>query len=207
MTDTYASDNSQTFFKLGVDDKHSIYFAPDGTNRIVIEHNTNTDGSPTWAADVVGLEEQDTNGSASITVLINLAAQHVIFNTAPGNFANNGWRIKGKYLSAVIGIAEDEDQVLLDGRAYTKTINLGSVDTVDALQDVAEEFLNRNGPKDVIVCDAEYDTFSVGEVLEVTNTTYGITRKLYYIEKIRLSMKGMTVSQSRMTLQAVKDRS
>jgi hypothetical protein len=206
VTDTYASDNSQTFFKLGVDDKHSIYFAPDGEDRIKIYHNTGTEGTPTWTSDVVGLEDQDTNGQAGITVLINIASGHVIFNTAPGNFATNGWRIKGKYLSAVIGLAEDEDQVILDGRAYTKTINLGNVDTVDALQDVAEEFLNRNGPKDVIICDTEYDTFYVGQVIEVTHSTYGITRKLYYVEKIRLSMKGMTVSQSRMTIQAVKER-
>jgi|TARA_R110002020_G_scaffold67482_1_gene177156 hypothetical protein len=204
VTDTYPGDGSQTFFKLGVDDKHAIYFAPDGEDRIQIYHNTGSEGSPSWAEDTVGLEGADTNGVAGITVLINILSGHVIFNTAPLARATNGWQIKGKYLSAVIGFAEDEDQIVLDGRMYKKSIGMGNVDNVDSLQDVADEFLNRNGPKDVIICDTEYDTFKIGQTLEVTNSIYGISQKLYYVEKIRLAMKGKTVSQSRMTLQSVK---
>ena len=49
-----------------------------------------------------------------------------------------------------------------------------------------------------------YDTFKIGQTVEVTSSLYGISQKLYYVEKIRLSMKGKNVSQSRMTLQSVR---
>ncbi len=190
----YAGDGTTTIFTTGAAqqaNRHALQQAPSTSDRIEIERNTGTDGSPAWTVELVGLEFQDTLGVAGIDVLWNSTTRQLEFNTTPSNFTN-GWRIKGRYWYNIIGIAVDENAVARQGRVYKKVLFIPEVDNEDVATDLALAFLRENGDKKRFVASFDKDGFNVGDSVLVTSTIFGLTAQLMKLERLVMTPIGGT---------------
>ncbi len=194
VTDVYSGDGSRTFFKVAQDgivdgnDYHFITTPPvaqgrDG--RVIIEKNTGTDGSPTWTAQTVGLEGFDAPGT--VDVLVNLLAQHIIWDSAPPNFANNSWRITGRYNSFSYASAEDDDLVTSMGRTFRHTINNPEIRTSEEALEAALAFLDEQGMRERVTFNTdEEDAVEVGDTVEITHSIFGLSAVSFEVENVRM---------------------
>ncbi len=201
VTDTYSGDGTRTKFNLRVDgivsgrDYHLIIQGPTGSTLgfPTIERNTGTDGTPTWTAQTVGLEGQDTGKDVNW----NPKAEHVIWASAPPNFANNSWRIKGQYVGYVVWYDRDEDAIALSGREFKKVIYVPEVETDDQAADIAAAFMREQGPKDRLILSFENDGLEIGQYIAVTSTNLGITAALFKTHQLSIRLLGGTVAEYR----------
>ena len=147
--------------------------------------NTGTEGSPTWTTKTLGIEGQDTGKDA----LWNPAAHEILWATAPGIFATNGWRITGRALVPAAHIAEDDSAIAAAGRVFTKVIIVPEIEDSDQAMDVADAFLRDLGSKDYLTLSFQKDGLLVGDEVKVTNSPHSLTAALYYVNS--LGMRGL----------------
>tara|TARA_Y100000310_G_scaffold318377_1_gene372337 strand:+ start:344 stop:1654 length:1311 start_codon:yes stop_codon:yes gene_type:complete len=194
---TYAGDGTRKRFTLSQDNVLSsgdyplIVRGPEGSDPDIptVDRNTNTNGSPTWTAQTVGVEEQDTGKD----VLWNPAAGQVLWTTAPPNFADASWRITGRGFVAAAAIAEDLVASAAAGRTFTKVLVLPEVEDDDQAIDVANAFLREQGAKDRVSLTFTKDGLTVGDTVAVTSTVLGLTAVLYQIQQISMRNLGAEI--------------
>lgn len=208
VTQTYQSNGSDTFFHMNKDgtvsgsEYRDLTLPPEGAEVITVEVNTGTDVSPVWTAQGVTIDKPDLplQFVSGISVIWNPELATVEFQTAPPNFANNSFRIIGRYFGPSIGLARDEDAIATFGREFKKTIVDRTVETDDQATDIAEAFLESQGRKDTVVMDVNQDKLMPGELTIFTCTAFGMTDKPLTIRRVSCSLIGAQVLNYRITL-------
>ena len=176
----YSGDGSTTIFTTGAAqqaNRHAIQQAPSTSSSVEVDVNTNTDGSPFWDHQDVGLEGKDTLGVLGIDVLWNPLTRQLEFGTAPPNFTNS-WRLKGRYWYNIVGIAPDSAAIASQGRVYSKVLLIREAISEDAAYDLALAFLRENTNKKRLLASFDHDGINVGESVMVTCTAFGLSNQL-----------------------------
>lgn len=161
-TEVYEANGSRTLFHLyEFDGQELITRAPstdfDGasveTDRILVQKNTGTEGSPTWTDQSVGLEGQD-------ILLIKDAVWNPVttrleFASAPSAFSN-AFRVRGRSYGPLRLELEDEAAIDSAGRKFKFTLVEPNIIDEDAALDVAFAFLREQSDQDILTF--EFDT-------------------------------------------------
>jgi hypothetical protein len=210
VTDTYSGNGTKTTFNLKIDNLvsgntyHHIIKEPSGSVRVKIDRNTGSDGVPTWTPQTVGIEGVD--DIANVNVLFNPMTQQVIWASAPPNFANNSWRVIGKYVTKLVGTARDEEAIALaNGRIFTKVFEDNSINEINTAEDLAVAYLDQYGFTDQINCKINTEGLSVGDVVRITNSRFGLVKAIYVIRSMQTRLIGGTLAEFELTLHRVKN--
>ena len=188
VQDIYAGDGSRKVFHIQeVSDRAAISHAPSTSDRVEIQKNTGTNGSPIWTTQTVGLEQQDS--LSVVDVIWNPGVLRVEFASAPPNFTNS-WRIKGRYVAPIRVELKDQDSIDILGREYKKVIVEPSIKDKNTATDVAIAFLNEQGDKDTLEFDFDHDGMETDVVTRLESTVLGIASKLYLVEELRTRLLG-----------------
>lgn len=197
VTVTFDGDGSRKVWHLWQkegDTAESITQPPEGKDRVVIEKNTGTDGSPVWTAQTVGIEGSPI---AAYDVLFNPITLRVQFATAPPNLTNS-WRITGRRETPVTALAVAPGVT----RVYKKVLTEKNIESVEQAQDVADAFLREVGNKDRISCVTNQDGLEVGTSLLFTNAKHGLNGEVYRVHNIITRLIGGTTAEYRLSLSA-----
>ncbi|MDD4984195.1 MAG: hypothetical protein PHQ43_00200 [Dehalococcoidales bacterium] len=182
ITEIYPSNGTQTKFKL-----HNERVQAPSTNptRIVVEKNTGSDGSPSWTAQTVGIDQVDTLGT--VDVLFNVVSSTLEFNTAPSNLVK-GWRITYRYLASVSQTVRSQDSYDDYGRWYDyKIVNKDILSNEEAEQ-IGRAYLNEHCyGKHVITCRTTQAGFEVGQKVWFVNGLLSLARYLT-ISKVKATI-------------------
>lgn len=216
ITETFAGDGIQKVWILGSDVdaagniSEPISKEPTRTfidtidssfpDRVVIERNTGTDGSPVYTKQDVSLDLRQGGGFAGNDVLWNPSERRVQWDVAPPNFANESWRITGRRFMPIVVVLPDETAQDDSGRRFRHTINEPAIQTIDMAQDIAFAAIRENRNKERFVCSIQKEGLLTGESLLVTSTKYRLTGRRMRVHNMRLSLLGGTVAEQRVTL-------
>ncbi len=202
-TGTHGSDGVLTVFAAVDEDGISITdppsgadtaFTPQGVERVEVFVNTNTNASPTWTQQGVGLEDEDTLGASfdgkTVDVLWNQLARRLEFNTAPPNFADNAYQVKGRYRIQIQVKRRNAASIASLGRTFSKTIVDLSILTTNMAIDVALAFLNENGiTKEQVVCQFDHDGLKILDRITFVNSGFGINAS-FLTQALKLDFQG-----------------
>lgn len=210
---TYQNDGAKKFFKISTDgtvagsDYRDLTLPPAGTpdGILDIDVNTGTDVTPIWSAQVVAVDDPSIGNIIDqflglTDVVWNITDGSVLFGTAPPNFANNSFRIKGKYFAPSIGLARDEEAITNAGRVFKKTITDSSIESDNQAIDLAEAFLHEQGRKDRVLCSVNRDKIMPGEALFFTCASFNMVEKLMVVRQVSCNIIGAQVIGYRLTL-------
>jgi hypothetical protein len=202
--DIYAGDGATILFQTGPAQQpgaSAISRAPllnfagsaNTSNRVIVELNTGSQGSPSWSTQNVGIEGQDPLSSA-VPVVWNALGRSFKFNTAPSDFTN-AFRIKGRYLSPLSVVIEDDARSASLGRTFTKIVNQPDIITEDAAVDVAVALMRMHGTKLYARCTTDQDAPVVGSIIKITNAIAGLTARRMLVHRMTTRLVGGTSAQ------------
>ncbi|MCI0438988.1 MAG: LamG domain-containing protein [Chloroflexi bacterium] len=201
-------DGSRTIFRAEKDDGHVVTdpptdadpaFTPQRIKRVQVFVNTGTDGAPVWTQQGVGLEGEDTLGTAfdgkTVAVLWNPATGRLQFQTAPLNFPNNSIKIRGRYPIQIEVEEINQDSIDATGQTITKVIVDQSIVTTDMAIEVATAFLNEHSEEqEEITASFDHDGLEIGQQMQFTNALRGIGKKLK-AKSLNIAFLGGTTAQ------------
>ncbi len=198
ITDIFVGDGSEKLFRTGIQSGHSpIERAPttaDDTNPLIlVEENTNTQGSPVWTTRSVGRAGGDQILGVDVDVLWSTLGRTIEFNTAPPNFTN-AFRVTGRLLIDIIVINEDTTAVARHGRRYKTSLIIPESNDLRQAQDLAIAYLRQHGDKRFVTFKTNKDGIShpdcICRVTRVTNTPFGLTSHLMIINRVTTRIVG-----------------
>ncbi len=201
-------DGSRTIFRAEKDDGHVVTdpptdadtsFTPQGIKRVEVFVNTGTDGTPVWTQQGVGLEGEDTLGTAfdgkTVAVLWNPATGRLQFQTAPPNFPNNAIKIRGRYPIQIEVEEINQDSIDATGQTIAKVIVDQSIVTTDMAIEVATAFLNEHSEEqEEITVSFDHDGLEIGQQMHFTNALRSISKKLK-AKSLNIAFLGGTTAQ------------
>lgn len=194
LVETKSGDGTTVTFYLGQINRAPILDfagAANTENRIKVQKNTGTDGSPIWTDQTVANEFSET---ATAQVTWNPITRKVTFSSAPANLTSS-FRVRGRYYTPIAAVQQDDAAIAAQGRTYKKVIDVPEVESDDQAIDLANAFLREQGPKDRILLSFDsVDTLDVGMLVGVVSTRLGLsTLKQYRVNQVTTRLLGATV--------------
>ncbi len=169
-------------------------FAPEAAQtQIRVDHNTGSDGTPVWTADVVGIDNIDALGVAGVTVLFNRYEKLLKFQTAPANLAK-AVRVRARYRVPVLVRTRSDASYALYSRWFDgKVIDVNLISRADALlagKSVLADY----------AMEREYGTFALtnrdglvaGQKINIVDSLRGLNGD-YLITEVDTSLLGGTI--------------
>jgi hypothetical protein len=204
ITDVYSGDGSTTVYKLGeqvgtewlsrvaLTDFDDVAI---DTDRIQVQINNGTDGTPVWANLNVGLEGQD-----------SLAIKDVIWNPAqvrlefaagsiPPNFANNAFRVRGRYYGPMRVEVKDPAAIASNGqRVFKFVLKEPNIVDRDAAIDVGQAFLNEQSNQDIVTFEFDVSGVEPATTVTIDSARMKITTPtLYFVVEVTAFVRGGTI--------------
>lgn len=184
--DTIPASGAQTEIRLPY-----IFEPPEGYNMIRVDHNVGTDAVPQWAADIVGIDGIDTNGTKGVTVLFNRDEKTLIFNTAPLEL-DKSVRVRGRYHAKLRTRVRSDTSYTRFGRWYdSKIVNTNINDRKWARLEGKAILAKYALPRESGSFKCTTDGLSSGEQINIVNTLREINGD-YLIHKIITRILGGT---------------
>jgi len=195
QTKAYKGDGATLLYRLGL-----TWRRKDGAtdDRLEVDKNTGTDGTPVWTAQTVGLPQE----TGSFDVVWDEIPATLEFTVAPPNFANNSFRVTGDIWRAVVGEALDPDSIALHGRFEVGIRDVTLTDD-EAVERRADTELNRRSSEfERLVLRTSKDGMIAGNLITLVNATRSIDA-LYLIDKLITIGLGGTETEYEATLTKV----
>jgi hypothetical protein len=165
------------------------------TDRILVQRNGGTDGTPVWNNLNVGLEGQDS--LLLKDVLWNPAIVRLEFSGSktPPNFANNAFRVRGRYFGPLRVLVQDPKAITDNNNRIFKysLVEPNIVDRNSAIS-VGMAFLAEQGDQDIVTFEFDVDGIEAATVVPIKHKQLGIlTSTLYHVIELTTFVRGGTV--------------
>lgn len=207
VTNVYSGDGSRTFFNIVTDGKVSgnDYFAiqepEEDRDRVRVQVNEGTDGSPDWGSEDginVGLEGQDALQLKD--ALYNPLTLQIKFREAPPNFANNSWRMHGRYRGRIVAYLPDVESINnVGGREFLRTIHDRSIKSQEHAENIAMAFIREQGNQHRLTFSTDIGDryLTAGSTILITHARYGYSFIKFDIQRVSTHILGGEVIEQR----------
>lgn len=192
QTEIYSGDGSTTVFTVGEGINHKVIDWPNtNEDAILVDRNTGTNATPIWTAMTIGSEaDRGFRLDADTKVLWNYIYKTLEFHTAPQDFATNGWRIRGRYTTAVIIQYSNTTNIAKHGRAYHGVLNVTEAVEENIAIDLADAYLAEVGDRSVISFSMNKDGITLTKETSISNIATGLSLQAITIDRISTKILG-----------------